>query len=1309
MSSLIQVSDTNAIVYISTTPFFGQLTTVRDISGKLSTGNTITVSTLGLTFADGTIRKIIDTPYALLTVDSFANVVRQFPFTYGQSVDAEGLTTQKLLTVTGPTYVYDSLYSYTSISTLGNVDASAIFVGDRTNPIAMTSTLVSTVEHIGQIYTSSIFIPIDNLQTTGYVVRSELVSTVVNIGTYYISVPSLQSTIHGLGTYKYISVASLASTVQSLSTSYTVTSNLTSTVAGLGSFGYVSKADFLSTAADFRGGYIRDSSYRSTIAGLATLNYVCTSQLGSTLNGLGSSSYISTGSLVSTTLGLANAPSHGFSTLYVSTTEGLGQKYISTAGLISTALGLSNFNASNLESTVNGLGRLGYLSTTQLTSTIEGLGRIYISSSVLISTVEGLFNSNYTDSLVTTVNNLGTRGYVSTLSLLSTTSSIIGYETLQMISTGDGAGTPYVSTTRLFSTVVGLSNIYVTIPVFLSTVEGQSSSNSSNLVSTVCGLASLTDGYISTPHLFSTVSNVLIQNSNLFFEAITNLGSKYFSTTSLFSTVEGLSTIYVTPSNLISSVEGIDIFYTTGIVSTVNGLASSPGSGSSSTYISSTQLFSTVSSVTGLNNSFFFEIIASLVSSPYFYISSLSLFSTVQDISSIYILGSNLASTVANVGIFNGDSLVSTMVGMGNSSYISTAQLVSSVVSVTDVNKTFFASIMPHAGSPPFNYISSLSLSSTLRGLNSAMSIHGFNYVTPSNLGSTLTQVNINFGASLLSTTRGLRFIGQPADEGGPPVIGSEASLFWSSEFLSSIFGINRNNAELFNTTLPSLGNTYVIPQLLTSSVIGLINYSFLTVNNQVAQFNSTMTGLQSSNTILVDTYMNFVLTNTISKSVYISTISSVVGSNTEYHVNTVNTLGSPPYSYISAASLFSTVEGLRNFYTTVSATASTVSNLTEYNISTLVSTVCGLGGSAYVSSTQLISTVSSVAGLNLIATSSTIIGMASVSYISTSSLASTIQGLGNTYISTPGLVSNVSTYLSSQRYTNDELTSSIANLGTKGYYSTTSLVSTVSGLGSLYISTPHMVSTVVGLSTIYLNTSTITSTTAAIRLVLLVSTLASTTAGLGSLGFISSQDNPDNYSIIAKQKGILQAATTQFTTGLGAIPATTFSNFTIPKTGAPAVYIFQSNSIVLSSNISIIGEGIQAADIYCTERVQAGDSLIDYDFRAKAFYCDGTKLNTSSDRRLKFDIVPLSNALTSLTEIKGTSYKLIDTPEKTFLGFLAQDMERVYPELVFQYTEHKSIKYDSIGVVLLEAIKELNCECDQMLASLSLPYNKGI
>jgi len=1448
MGSLIQVSESNAIVFISSTPFFGQLTTIRDISGKRSSSNTIVVSTVGITFGDGTIRKVIDTPYATITLDSAAKVVHQFPFTYNVSRDAEGLTTQNFLQVDGVTSVYDSLFSYTSISSFGPMDAHSITVGNLSNPSITRPLLVSTVEGLGQTYVSSILLPIDTYPSSGYVIRSNVVSTVVGLGLSYISLPSLQSTTDGLGSFNYVSTASLTSTVQSLSTSYIMMSNLTSTVVGLGTFGYVSSADFASTATSFRGGFIRDPSYQSTIAGLATSSYVCTSQLGSTLNGLGTAGYISTDSLVSTTVGLINSPFTGTTSLYVSTTEGLGQSYISTAALTSSVVGVLAFTESNLRSTIDGLGRSGYVSTSQLTSTVGGLGQLYISSSVLVSTVGGLFNSNYTLSFTSTVGGLGTTGYLSTLQPF--TSSVIGYQAVQMMSTVARAGTPYLSTTGLFSTVERLSNIYITVPMLISSVGGGTTFNTSNLVSTVCGLGSLPDPYISSTQLFSTVSNVSVTNAVLFSETLKNLGSSYFSTLSLFSTVQGLSNLYATPSNLISSVAGIGAFNTASLVSTVCGLGSladpyistpqlvstvsnvtsihealftetiknlgssyfstlslfstvqglsnlyaTPsnlissvagigafntaslvstvcGLGSlsdpyistpqlmstvsnvtsihatlftetiknlgssyfstlslfstvqglsnlyatpshlissvagigafntaslvstvcgmaSSSYVSSTQLFSTVSNVVSINDALFSKTIDSLGSSPYFYLSTASIVSTVQELSNIYIVKSNLISTVAQISAFNTCNLISTLNGMGNSSYISTPQLTSTVVNLFNIDSILYNQVIPSLASDPYNYISTASLTSTVRGLP---------YVTGPQLVSVVAADTTLFTANLLSTVRGLRFIGQPPDLGGPLVIGSDNSLFFASEFLSSIVGVLQIDSALFSNALVTIGNTYVANEALFSTVIGLNAFSLLSVNNQLPQVASTIVGLQASNASLIPPYITSLLNGLVLDSQSIASVSNVNVVNTGFHTNLVANLASPPYSYISIPSLVSTVQGLSNIYVLSSGLLSTTSNLTLYNTSTMVSTVAGLGSYVYVSSTQLFSTVSNLTGLNLGLTTAMINSLGSLSYISVASLVSTVEGLGNIYISSPSLLFSVSNFIVSQKYSDAQLTSSIANLGTKSYYSTGSLASTVDGLGSAsYISLSQLVSTVNGASNLYVTIAGIPGTTSNILSNLIVSKLPSTVAGLGSLGYVSSQGSADNPGIVAQQRQTLIAATTLVQNSLGGQPSATSCNLIIPRQSSPSLYIYQSNVILPSSNVFVVGDGIRSGDIYCTSIFQANI------FWASNYYADGTQLTSSSDRRLKYDIVPLSNALNSLQQIQGISYTRIDTPDKPCIGFIAQDIEKIYPELIFKYTPMKSVKYDSIGVILLEAIKELNCECDDMLRSLLL------
>ena len=87
-----------------------------------------------------------------------------------------------------------------------------------------------------------------------------------------------------------------------------------------------------------------------------------------------------------------------------------------------------------------------------------------------------------------------------------------------------------------------------------------------------------------------------------------------------------------------------------------------------------------------------------------------------------------------------------------------------------------------------------------------------------------------------------------------------------------------------------------------------------------------------------------------------------------------------------------------------------------------------------------------------------------------------------------------------------------------------------------------------------------------------------------------------------------------------------------------------------------------------------------------------------ASDERYKKNIKPLKNVLETVDEIQGVSYKwkADEFPDKEFndesqIGVIAQDVEKVYPELVHTDAEgFKSVRYDLMAAVLIEAVKEL-------------------
>jgi hypothetical protein len=115
------------------------------------------------------------------------------------------------------------------------------------------------------------------------------------------------------------------------------------------------------------------------------------------------------------------------------------------------------------------------------------------------------------------------------------------------------------------------------------------------------------------------------------------------------------------------------------------------------------------------------------------------------------------------------------------------------------------------------------------------------------------------------------------------------------------------------------------------------------------------------------------------------------------------------------------------------------------------------------------------------------------------------------------------------------------------------------------------------------------------------------------------------------------------------------------------------------------------------------------------AGYALGGWIN-ASDRRLKSNIIPIGNALQKLSLINGKHYTITTkskTPEGEIVsnsreqyGVIAQDLEEVFPEMVQEKalfintgdeTLYKAVDYNQLIPVLIEAIKELNTEIENL------------
>ena len=82
--------------------------------------------------------------------------------------------------------------------------------------------------------------------------------------------------------------------------------------------------------------------------------------------------------------------------------------------------------------------------------------------------------------------------------------------------------------------------------------------------------------------------------------------------------------------------------------------------------------------------------------------------------------------------------------------------------------------------------------------------------------------------------------------------------------------------------------------------------------------------------------------------------------------------------------------------------------------------------------------------------------------------------------------------------------------------------------------------------------------------------------------------------------------------------------------------------------------------------------------------------LTVNSDARLKANIISLGGTLSKLLKIDGKKYtKKKDKNQKLNIGVLAQDIEKVFPELVSESNGIKSVNYQGLVPVLINALKE--------------------
>lgn len=106
-----------------------------------------------------------------------------------------------------------------------------------------------------------------------------------------------------------------------------------------------------------------------------------------------------------------------------------------------------------------------------------------------------------------------------------------------------------------------------------------------------------------------------------------------------------------------------------------------------------------------------------------------------------------------------------------------------------------------------------------------------------------------------------------------------------------------------------------------------------------------------------------------------------------------------------------------------------------------------------------------------------------------------------------------------------------------------------------------------------------------------------------------------------------------------------------------------------------------------------------------------GTTYNTTSDYRLKENIIDLGGCISKVQNLKPKQFNFISDPDETRIGFIAHEVEEIVPQAVSGEKDairedgtpkYQALDHSMLVPLLVGAIKELKAEIDSLKAQLN-------
>jgi hypothetical protein len=138
---------------------------------------------------------------------------------------------------------------------------------------------------------------------------------------------------------------------------------------------------------------------------------------------------------------------------------------------------------------------------------------------------------------------------------------------------------------------------------------------------------------------------------------------------------------------------------------------------------------------------------------------------------------------------------------------------------------------------------------------------------------------------------------------------------------------------------------------------------------------------------------------------------------------------------------------------------------------------------------------------------------------------------------------------------------------------------------------------------------------------------------------------------------------------------------------------------------LSFLTGDVSAVNKLTTERMRIasnGDVGIGDTSPSYKLDVDGTIRATGdviaySDKRVKENIKTIDNSLEKVNQLRGVEFNKIGEDKKS-IGVIAQEIEKILPEVVREDDKGmKSVAYGNITGILIEAIKELKAEVEEL------------